>query len=182
MGEILIALAFLLQSPATAQKTVERPNVWQIAWRLATDSNGEVVPLPVLSWAAVDPPVRGAGYSAPPEIAVVAVVDKRYRDARSVKDRGVLDKTLSAEYYETDDDGRRRDKATAIAYAMDESVGPVNDSPATARATGNVVVLTGEETATAFGVTKRVFFTHVYSRDADGDWRLVSVTRVRARI
>ncbi len=180
MFDVLIAAAFLLQPATASQDAVRMQTVWNISWRVVSDSTGRVSRVPVLAWGASEPPAAGIRYSAPPEMVVVAALEEKYRHAKLAKERGTLDRILSPDYYETDAAGNRRDKSEAISFALDARMSSFSDAQITARGRANAIVVTGEETVTSDAASSRTLFTHVYARDAGGELRLLSTTQVRS--
>ena len=180
MFHALIAIAVLSQSASSSPVAPRHPAVWTIGWQVVFEPNGRASRVPVFGWGASDVPATGIRFQVPSEIATVAALEEHYRHGQLAREGATLDRILSPDYYETDADGRRRDKAQAIRFALDANLTSFRDSHITASGSTNAVVIMGEETAVTGAVARTALFTHVYARASDGEWQLISATQVRS--
>ena len=181
MLRVPLILVFMATSTsaALAQAPLRTPRVWNVTWRDASDAAGRTTRVPVFSWAEPLPPSPGTRYTAPAEIEPIVRLEDRVRQARSTQDVAALEPVLSEQFLETDADGVSRDKAATIAALRRAPASGRMANRLQVRVADNAVLLSGEETDGADEGTNRKTFTHVYVRDAAGEWKLVSSTTVR---
>lgn len=160
-------------------QAVQYPESWNVGWRAAVDSQGRAHEVPVFIWAGGE---RAVGrYAVRPEISVVVRLDDEFRRARKSADAAALERILDDTYRETAADGAQRDKRTAIAFLVAARPDAVGLERLNARMDGSAVVMTAVERTTIGANAERIMATRTYSRDARGEWRLLSSTVSAAR-
>ena len=172
---LALIVALSASSLAFAQPAVRTTRVWNVAWRDVAAPNGTVTRVPVFYWAESETPKAGERYSAPREIETVVYLEDQLRTAQRANDAAALDRILSEQFFETDVDGLGRNKGAILQLARRGESSSTSLSSMTARASDNAVVLAGEEEG---GTPQRRLFTHVYVRESDGAWKLLSSTTV----
>ena len=157
-------------------QSAQAPDSWTIAWRDAVDSNGRPSRLPVFIWAGAEPPVTGERYTVGPEFGFAVRRDEDFRQARTSADAAAIERILDDAYRETTADGTARDRRAAIANLVAVKPDALSLERASARLVGSAVVITAIEKTTIGSSVERIVATRAYSRDARGEWRLISST------
>ncbi len=175
---VTLVLSFALAGIGLrAQSEVIR--TWNVRWVDASDSSGNHSTVPVLQWAGELSPKLHVKYSAPPEISVIASLDEKLRLARLSNDTEVLDRLLSEDFVETDQNGNSRNKPELIAQARSFRIRSLETNRATIRSSDQAVTIVGEQTEVNASGTDRLLFTRVYVHAPSKEWRLLTSTQFR---
>ena len=157
-------------------QAMQAPDSWTIAWRDAVDSNGRPSRLPVFIWAGAEPPATGGRYTVRPEFGFAVRRDEDFRQARTNADAATIARILDDTYHEATADGTARDKRAAIENLVAVKPDAVSLERSSARLVGSAVEITAIERTTVGSNVERIVATRAYSRDARGEWRLISST------
>lgn len=182
MNRLAIAGALLLSAATygVAQTTVVTPTVADIVWRDVYDSQGNRSSSPVFSRSPYDhtAPAKGSLVSFDGLNPILAV-DNLWRKAKLTNDLAAMDRILSDDFFETNQNGNSRDKAQALDLWSTFRISSLIPARATIRVMGDIVTITGEETEVNATGTDRMLFTRIYRSSGQEQWRLLASTQFR---
>jgi hypothetical protein len=149
------------------------PRVVGVTWHDVSDQFGRHRTVPVFSRSSEDfPPDRiRITYRDPAEIVAQ---DDRWRLARASHDTAAIDRLLSGRFVETDQEGKSRNRAEALAIWAKEGSSALVVDKATIRISDNVATMTGEQVERSATGAERLSFQRVYVRVMPEEWKLLS--------
>jgi hypothetical protein len=172
------AVVVLGTVPMFAQDGPTNLKVAEITWRPVYDSMGNRSSVPVFSRSASD---RSAtlGRVTFNEQSEVLRVDEQLRHARLANDVQSMERLLSDEFFETNQNGKSTDKSQALELWSTFKISSLATERATIRLAGNIATMTGEQTEVNATGTERMLFARVYVRSEANGWQLLSSTQFR---
>ena len=168
--DFLVAAAFVLAASTPPPQASKSPTVVHVEWQPIAEREGRQTAAPVFSSASDPELIRRAGE--------IVKVEEAFRFTKLTNDVASLRQLFADAFYETNQNGNSRDKQAAIDLWTDFRIRSLTTERADIRFSGNVAVVSGEQTEGNGTGTDRMLFTRIY-QEAAGGWQLLSCTQFR---
>jgi hypothetical protein len=179
MNRCAFAVVVVLAAvPMFAQDGPTNPKIAEITWRQVDDAMGNRSSVPVFSRPASDR-TPALGRVTFTEQVDVLRVDEEFRLAKLANDVQAMERLLSDEFFETNQNGNSRDKAQALELWSTFKISSLTTDRATIRLAENIATMTGEQTEVNGTGIDRMLFARVYVRSETNGWQLLSSTQFR---
>jgi ketosteroid isomerase-like protein len=109
----------------------------------------------------------------------VMKVDEDFRRAKLASDVPALDRILSDDYIGLNQTGNVRDKQALLELFTWFRISSLVTNRANVRFSGDMAIVTGEQTEVSGTSDYPMLFTRIYVKGASGQWQLLSSTQYR---